>query len=197
MSFQIHNIFKINKPDTSLYDFVFKSQNEFTSLLNKRADKVIDNHIEEFIEEFKEHAMQKNIAIPKNKQQWYSLAYRQLKRDVANQKHKDDIYCDSVFFMELNDFIVNALLLRHPDTKEYFIMLFGSPWAINALRKIMHLADDFSFDDRSDAGYENNMEQMEKDRQFLLRMFPNPRYKDNGIMITISDEVPPNYDKRW
>lgn len=92
--------------------------------------------------------------------------------------------------MELNDFIVDALLLHHPDTKEYFIMFFGSQWAIDALRKIIDLTDDFGFDDRSDAGYENNMDQMEKDRHFLLRMFPNPCYKDNGLLIVFSDEVP-------
>lgn len=56
MSFQVHDIFRINHANQSLYDFIFEAKKEFITLQKERADEVINKHIDLFIEEYKEKA---------------------------------------------------------------------------------------------------------------------------------------------
>ena len=56
----------------------------------------------------------------------------------------------------------------------------------------MNLTKDYSFDDRSDWGYEdeNGMERMDKDRNFIEELITRGVFSADGLVIHISDKVP-------
>ncbi len=60
------------------------------------------------------------------------------------------------------------------------------------MKELLNLTKDYSFDDRSDCGYEdvNGMERMEKDRDFVEELVPSGVPSVDGLVINISDGVP-------
>lgn len=181
-------MYKLDKSSEELFKSLFITKNEYQKRLEDRIPKIIKEVIPLFMR-YEEFESGKE---PKTYQQWCSYCYKTLRKDVAKQKREG--YCiDSWFTSYLHDFLVDIVLYHH-DTKGYFIQIFGSYWAVNNLKELLNLKTDYSFDDRSDSGYdeEDGMERMDKDRNFIKELIPSGIPSVDGLVIHISDKVPNN-----
>lgn len=120
---------------------------------------------------------------PKNQEQWTAAAYRALKQDVSRQT-MTDIRIDSCFLWHINDFI-SELVIYIDEEQTIYLHLFGSDWGNQRMKELLGLEDEIKYDNRTDGfNDKNNLKLIQK----LLPVSGRP--KDNGIKITLTDEVP-------
>lgn len=144
MSLVVQNLYKLPCNDLNLYENIFQAQKEFRRILEDRTIEVVKENLREFKEFYEGKAK------PKTHQQWINVCFKQLIKDVRSQKGSD-IRIDSDFIINLSDFLVDVILYKH-QTEGYFVQIFGSRWAVNELKTLLHLTENFTFDDRSDGG---------------------------------------------
>lgn len=186
MSTVVPNLYKLDKNSEELFESLFSAKNEYQKRLEDRISEIIKEVIHLFMR-YEEFDSEKG---PKTYQQWCSYCYTTLRKDVAKQKN-ERCCIDSWFASYLHDFLVDIVLYQH-DTEGYFIQIFGSYWAVNNLKELLNLKSDYSFDDRSDFGYEDGMERMDNDRNFIEELAPNGIPSVDGLVVHISDKVPDN-----
>ncbi|MFR3516955.1 MAG: hypothetical protein ACLTT4_00800 [Coprobacillus cateniformis] len=186
MSTVVPNLYKLDKSSEELFKSLFTAKNEYRKRLEDRITEIIKNEVDSFIK-YEEFESGKG---PKTYQQWCSYCYKKLRKDVDKQKEVG-YRIDSWFVCYLNDFLVDIVLYHH-DIEGYFVQIFGSSWAVDNLKELLNLTKDYSFDDRSDWGYEdeNGMERMDKDRNFIEELIPSGVFSADGLVINISDGVP-------
>lgn len=186
MSTVVPNLYKLDKNSEELFRSLLTAKNEHQKRLEDRIPEVIKSELKFFMK-YEEFADRKK---PQTYQQWCNYCFHTLRKDVARQKEVE-YRIDSWFVCYLNDFLVDIVLYHH-DTEGYFVQIFGSEWAVNNLKELLNLTKDYSFDDRSDCGYEdvNGMERMEKDRDFVEELVPSGVPSVDGLVINISDGVP-------
>ena len=185
--FYDNDFFKINN-----WRYEIQGINDLDELYQKRLEDRIPEVIKselKFFMKYEEFADRKK---PQTYQQWCNYCFHILRKDVARQKEVG-YRIDSWFVCYLNDFLVDIVLYHH-DIEGYFVQIFGSSWAVDNLKELLNLTKDYSFDDRSDWGYEdeNGMERMDKDRNFIEELIPSGVFSADGLVIHISDKVPNN-----
>lgn len=191
MSLVVQNLYKLHKQDSELNEFLFMAKDEYAKRLKSRKRQVVREKTKYYLVN-RHEVMISMVPLQDGKRfkDCFDFLGDVLIRDIKNYKSMNrNLNYWSYFEEYLDDFLVEVVLHKHPETNENFIQFFCSEWAIDTLKEIMNISDedDYSFDDRSDAGYENNYEKMEQDETFLKKMFKAGTFAENGRVIVLAD----------
>ena len=183
MSYCVHNLWKFNKKPDEMMVCLIEGKKEYTQRLMKRLQEIKKKEMPIYKQMLEEKMGKERVSKINNLDM---CLLRDFRKEIIACKKDNQEFWNCHFTDYINDFLVDVALYQHPRTKEFFIQLFGSQWAIEQLIEIFDLKEDYSFDNRTDFGYENNYEKMEEDEKFLQEMIKISPDND-GLIINIAD----------